>query len=448
MNHFSTLLADAQSMGGVLRKAGEAASDVSVRKCRNASPALDLAPSLVYLHILAENLIDSEKKPPAAALGNTTDFVSNDEKISGDDGLEFGEKSKKSRFILLDTAKKLLPQERITFCMHSLPNKSTGATVEQDIETGHSFIAGVARCGLGWVCPVCATKIAMGRREEIDNALKMAEKQGLQPYFVTYTASHTRDDALEANLDDMKKAIRWMRMGGTWQKIKSDYGIVGHIDSWEITWGFSNGWHAHLHEVIFANAGEEVKDLEKRIFERWDKSLSRLGLFASEEYGVKIVLADDDVASYLTKWSLKTEMTGISFKDGKKKSYTPMGLLALAEGGEKWAGALYQEYAKATKGKSAIRWSRGLRDRLELQTESTDQELAEAEQGRKSRTLAIFSGDLWQEVQRAGRKGIIGELLVVAGMGKESLDVWLGAVFGLEIDIEGHVKRRREKIPL
>ena len=450
MIYSSILSSYAQTLGGVIRKAGKEAAEVSfLEGYRSSLPAFDSAQVEN-----AENCL-----PPAAVLGNTTDFVSNrlgstvnlvaaTGKKDGSDGLDFQESSLKSRFILLDTAKKLLSQTRITFCMHSLPNKATGATVEQDIETGHSFIAGVARCGLGWTCPVCATKIAMGRREEIDNALKMAEEQGLQPYFVTYTASHTREDALEANLADMKKAIRWMRMGGTWQKIKSDYGIVGYIDSWEITWGFSNGWHAHMHEVIFAKAGADIKDLEKKIFERWDKSLSRLGLFASEKYGVKVVLADDDIASYLTKWSLKTEMTGSNFKSAKKNSFTPMGLLSLAEAGEKWAGKLYQEYARATKGKSAIRWSRGLRDLLELGNASSDQELADAEQGRKSRTLAVFPAQTWKEIQKTGRKGIIGELLVVAGMGKESLDVWLGAVFDLKIDIDGQVKRRREKIPL
>lgn len=442
MNHSSTLsqlLQEAQSLGGVLQKAGAADSDFFLRKNRTAAPALDSSASLVYLHITAEN---EEMQPPEAALGTTTNFVSAFE----ENGLDYGENSKKNRYELADTAKRLLPNERITFCLHSLP---TGASVKQDIDTGHAHISGVALCGLGWVCPVCATKIAMGRREEIAEGSKVAKEKGLQAYFVTYTASHSRDDSLIGNLSDMKMAMRSLRGSRKYRNLKKNIGMVGYIDAWEITYGFANGWHAHLHQVIFAEAGQDVAELEKEIFGLWDNSLSRLGLYASERHGVKVEKADEKVGNYLTKWTLEKEMTGSEFKKTKgKNSYTPMGLLALYQAGEKWAGSLFQEYAEATKGKSALRWSRGLRKSLGLVKTATDQELAEAEQGRKSRTLATFSPQLWQEIRRAGRRGVIGELLVVSSMGKDALDIWLGAVFGLGIDIEGQVKRRREKIPL
>ena len=371
------------------------------------------------------------------SLGTTTGIHAKKE----NNGLSFGENSKKSRYKLLDTAKHLLSNERITFCLHSLP---TGAKVLQDTKTGHAHLAGVARCGLGWVCPVCSTKIALGRRSELLEASTAAREKGLQAYFVTYTASHKKEDTLQDNFTDMKAALTSLKVSRAWRELKINSGMVGYVDAWEITFGNANGWHPHMHSVIFASPGLDVQKLEISIFELWEKSLAKLGLSASKEHGVKVARANDNIGEYLTKWNLETEMTGANFKEGKAKSYTPMGLLALYQAGNKQAGILFQEYAKATKGKSSLRFSRGLRDLLGLGQGSTDKELAEAEQGRTAETLATFSPALWKEIKRQGKSGVIGELLIVAGMGQGALDIWLGALFRMGIDLEGRVRKKND----
>jgi hypothetical protein len=424
--HFSTLLALSERLGGVVNKAATVSTEVSFSEGHRAPSA---ASSCLPAH-------NGRKSRKLGGLGTTTNFgAANDET-----GLNYGENHKKARYQLAEKAKELLPNSRLTFCMHSL----TAVKVNQDIETGSAHLSGVAHCGLGWVCPVCGSKIAMGRRTDLQSASQAATEQGLQAYFVTYTAAHSREDKLADNLQDMKTAIRSMRQSRAWRNFKKNHGVVGYVDAWEITWGQANGWHAHMHEVIFASPGGNPLEMQDEIYKQWENSLSKLGLSSSEAHGVAVIEADDDIGNYLTKWSLQAELTGQPFKHGKtRKSHTPMGLLGLAEQGEKWAGKLFQEYAMATRGKSAIRWSRGLRDRLGVGLQATDQELADHEQEREVREIAIFPTEIWARVIRHHRRGIIGELLVVAGLGRDALDAWLYAVFGLGIGSDGVVKGKK-----
>ncbi len=386
------------------------------------------------------------KAPPGrdvVLLGTpTTEFPVKSPEIKFD----YREISKLKRYKLLATAKELLPNNRITYCQHALPK---GASVMLDKETGKSHLSGIAACGLFWICPVCSAKISMLRQEEIKEALQAAAAQELQAYFVTFTASHKRGDSLINNFGSMKDAVTFMRSAQSWKKLRKDTGFVGNIDSWETPYGQNNGWHVHLHSVFFMRPGLDVQELEKRIYSLWEKSLSKQGLHASELHGVKAVKATDDkISEYLAKdYTLQAEMTSENYKESKGKSYSPMQLLALYQTGDRQAGRLFQEYAIATRGKSKIRFSRGLKALLGLGKSASDQELAESEQERKVTKLATFPPAIWQEITRKNG-AIIGEMLVVSALGSGALSTWLGYSFGFYIDDEGRVAREKKELIL
>ena len=332
------------------------------------------------------------------------------------------------RYKILDVARELLPTHRVASCLHvPIPGKSVEIWKEE--KSGHAHLHGVGRCGSAWVCPVCSMKIAMGRADEIEDGIKAVQAQGLTPVFVTFTVSHQRDDALVFTLTKQKTAMRFMRASRAWGKLKAIYGITGQIDAWEITWGFSAGWHPHGHGLYFVKSAPDVESLENELFGLWSHALSKQGLTCNRENGVKVLHGQAAVAAYMAKWGLQSELTSTE-KRGRKDNYTPYQLLSLYEQGELWAGGLYQEFADATKGLSMIRWSRGLRDVLGLRTELTDQALAESEESDGSVLMLSLTRDDYKRIIYTGRRGVIGEMLVVAERGLAELLVWL-SIFGI-----------------
>lgn len=349
-------------------------------------------------------------------LGITTDFGSTPRETR-DDFIS-------RRYRLLDTVRELLPHHRVSSCLH-VPIPGKMVEIWQETKTGHAHLHGVGRCGSAWVCPVCATRIAIGRAGEIQQAIDAAQAQKLTPVFITFTASHTREDSLSSTLAKQKAAIRAMRSSRAWGKLKTAYGFQGQIDAWEITWGFSAGWHPHNHGLYFARLAPETQALEDEIFTQWENAIGKQGLTCNRENGVKVLHGQAAVASYMAKWGLKSELTS-NEKQGRKDNFTPFQLLALYEKGEDWAGGLFQEFAEATKGLSMIRWSRGLRAQFNLCEPATDEELAEAETTEGAVKVLEIPRNEYKKLIYTGRRGILGELLIVAERGRDALVIWLG----------------------
>lgn len=138
-------------------------------------------------------------------------------------------------------------------------------------------------------------------------ALKNAEKKGDFIYFLTLTISHTREDDLKENTRLLKKAAALFR------KRKSYLDIVGsssdRITSLEITHGFSNGWHPHIHEVLFSyEIGKtRLRQIEDNLAKEWKDCCEKIGLRTSIKYGLKLIPAKVkdkdlklDIAKYVT----------------------------------------------------------------------------------------------------------------------------------------------------
>jgi hypothetical protein len=223
-----------------------------------------------------------------------------------------------------------------------------------------------------------------------------------------------------------------MRKHYSFRKIKESIGYFGSVNGLEVTWGFKNGWHFHFHELFLAKKDLNPEEIEERLFGLWESALARRGLECSREHGVKVLKGDDNVAGYMTKWGLSNELAGAEKKEGHRGNYSPFELLALYDQGELWAGGLFQEYADATKGKTSLRYSRGLRDALGLSKEMSDQEAAERERERETATMFTFTKEQEQAVFYAGDATLWGDILAAAEGGRESLLHFLKFKFGIE----------------
>ena len=148
---------------------------------------------------------------------------------------------------------------------------------------------------------------------------------------------------------------------------------------------------------------------------------------ASYARGVDVRTAESDVAEYVAKfghepvdmkrpgkWTIEREMTKAPAKVAKgEKGRSPMQLLADYTAGDKKAGELFKEYAAAFKGRNQLVWSRGLRDRLGLGKEETDEEVAKRED-EAAHLLAEVTMPQWRVVLANDARG---ELLEIASSG-------------------------------
>lgn len=250
--------------------------------------------------------------------------------------------------------------------------------------------SGVETCGRIWLCPVCSAKIRARRGDEIAEAVGRHLEGGGGAYFATATLPHDQGDALIRSLEVLTQSWRSLMWGKAGKEDRERFGLVGNIKSVEITHG-RKGWHPHIHAVILTEEPIGVLQLCEwfaRLDARWSRALVRNG-WAPGLHGRRFRLdlvnrsTAAGLAAYVTKVQdsagLGNEIARADLKGAKSKtSRTPLGILAdfgtdgLADDQDLW-----HEYEQATAGKSAIRWSRGLRALLLPDAEElTDEEIA------------------------------------------------------------------------
>lgn len=288
-----------------------------------------------------------------------------------------------------------------------------GPSVEVKSTGDVAHFAGLAVCGLIWVCPVCGPKIRQGRAEEIGAALRAAIDQGMGVEFLTLTFRHHRGQALAQLLDADRRAWDSLRKSRPLRELLDRLGFLGLVQAHEVTHG-QNGWHPHRHiSLVFARSltDNERVELEDLIWRVWDGRLRRQGLSSLRGPGtvLKRCTAAEGLGWYLTKVdgknALGLEMARGDLKTGRLGGRTPQELLADALDGDPQSVGLWKEYEQATAGRKLMTWTPGLRKQLLAQVEEVDdQELAEAEVG--GEVLAVLELSAWRIIRTASPGGI------------------------------------------
>jgi len=276
---------------------------------------------------------------------------------------------------------------------------------------GNTFYSGLTVCGSVWLCPICAAKISERRRNELKRAVATAKETGHQVLLLTQTIPHYANQRLKPLMDKFQRSRTLQRDRTSWKTLSKRIGLVGTLRSLEQTHGLANGWHIHTHELLFIKPGADqvnIPQIMYEIFLTWEKACKSAGLPApSMEHGVD--LRDGSYAAqYVNKWGIEEEMTKSHVKHGREGSLTPFDFLreVVATGDDHYAD-LFREYAKVYKGKRQLVWSRGLRDRLGLDEELSDLELA-VKEDQEAHLLASLSLDQWRFILS---KEVRGEVL-------------------------------------
>lgn len=302
---------------------------------------------------------------------------------------------------------------------------------------------GLKTCGRSSVCPVCAAKVGSHRASEIEQVCSHFANGTV--VMLTLTMRHNIGQSLEYLWNGLTRSWKAATNGRGWRRERDNFGISGYVCNREATWGYDNGWHLHVHALLFFEdndvTDERIETLSESMFYRWSAKLVDLGLDAPTlAHGVdwKRVGKEGEstdpgqsrvLASYLTKIA-----SGIGFEVGnstEKKGrmvghFSPWQLAQMAlteedDGERERFWRLWNEWRRVSLGKRFINWSRGLRQLAGLGKEKTDEEIAA--EGDEGDLVASIPAKSWR-IMRKKYPRLLGEILtlVEAGHDWENLD--------------------------
>ncbi|KAA1174611.1 protein rep [Photorhabdus heterorhabditis] len=301
------------------------------------------------------------------------------------------------------------------------------AQILKSEERKKAFFGGVAQCGSVWTCPICAAKINERKAAEMRIAFNQAPALAVRPHLVTFTAPHDAGDSIEELTMKIREALAafWReRQVAKWKKSR---GVVGNIRSFEVRYG-RNGWHPHFHLIIFSH--NSLLEDTAILLEKWQACCVRVGLSMPNEYGLDIQ-DGSKAGEYICKfgsdgeilntksgspvnWDAADEMTKGNTKKGKQGSLSPWDLLrgiSEAENDEERQRLriLFLFYARAMKGVSQVKWSRGLRQFFELEPEKSDEEIV-SEVDDSAKLLCHITLDEWRYLVKSCNRATVLEL--------------------------------------
>lgn len=348
--------------------------------------------------------------------------------------------------LLWDSAAGRRQTHRVVHCCRSVLSETV--TVHRQADGQGARFGGLLMCGSGWTCPVCCMRIAEARRQELSAGLVWHIKTGGHVHLMTLTTPHTVDMPLAELLGRLDKARASFKNSRTYKRISLAVERHGNAASLECTYGRLNGWHPHLHELLFVSRPLDDKQAAE-LKSAWVHALLRAGLGDKSKLSDMLERALDlrggqDAADYVTKygreetWGISSELTRQHTKDSRGEHLTPFGLLAVAlEAEGAWAGERFREFAEAMQGKRLMTYSPGLRAALNLGVELTDSQLVEAPLPEEHQ-VARISAEQWKIVLRADARAelleYVASMCVDPDTGQQDVD-----------DFIEHLGRRRAR---
>ena len=338
-------------------------------------------------------------------------------------------KQRKSRKVIAKQNDKV--KARLKFLTRCGTSMGYGAGKTSVMKTDtHAFYKGLNHCKSIWACPVCSEKILKKRQKEIDQALGKAYSSGMKVAMVTFTVWHSLGMSLDSLAKTFKKAVKRFNKDRQQRNRFAKIGLHWKIEGFEVTVGYQNGWHFHLHtlwivdEQTFQMIGELEEEFQKHWLHVYKQSGGKVPKDREEIFLQRgfVVSRNSDGSvfechsgKYICGWGSDNELTGLSTKKCKNGNRTPFELLSdeMTEQDEK----LWIEYCLATKGKRRIIFSRGLKEwaGIETKTDDTLLEETELEEENNAREICYFDVESWEKIVEADkRKTVLQDILDVA----------------------------------
>jgi len=356
------------------------------------------------------------------------------------------------RFKLQNTARQILQSARhprgqdsrwrVIFCLRCLLKIAPHVAVMLSEQFGKAHYKNLITCGSVWTCSCCAAKISSRRAEEISAAADTHIAAGGALYMGTYTFSHSLQDLLTGLLGNRESrrgllgALYRFRYSRAYKVLCASYGVIGFIRALEVTKSYANGWHPHVHELLFftrALSESELRSFKNKLFELWYQACLKAGLaLPNRKNGVDVVRAFSP-AEYLQKfgreqnWGTGAELTRSHVKHGRnRKGMTPFDLLRIASENQDFSGyeaKAFVEYATAFYGARQCVWSRGLKQAFGI-GEVSDEEIA-AREDDKAQLIMTIEPELWRKAIKADPNNRAAILRLAETGGREAVERFL-----------------------
>lgn len=263
------------------------------------------------------------------------------------------------------------------------PTSSTQAcgrtTVEGDaVLIQGRGLRGVRTCGSPWSCPHCSARLARDRQAQLAAMAEGAEAAGLHARLVLLTTRHDRGDDIRETTDRILSGWRSLVGTGAARKRNKRIGVVAAVRGLEVTHG-ENGWHPHLHAVVWFRSEEEADAAELTWRAAWEAS--EAGVVSSRAWGWQKPRSAAAAARYAGEGGASG--LGLEVGAGQTHSAAVWAILErLANSGEPsyhdWQ--LWQTYAEGMKGRRALGWF-NRKGMVALMTEVEEEDPEEAKPG-------------------------------------------------------------------
>jgi hypothetical protein len=181
----------------------------------------------------------------------------------------------------------------------------------------------------------------------------------------------------------------------------------------------------HIVDYYEGQTGEYAQGLEAVLSGVWISELRLKHLSGKEGLALRVSDTNNAASEYILKYGKmpldsdfkgKTdEITRGMAKTAKNGNFGPLDLLFHSDGNRRFA-RLFVEYAHATKGKSQLQWSRGLKGDLDIET-IRDEMACEGAETETDRLLAMVPAALWKY---AANQGHLGQIMTIAHTGEEA----------------------------
>lgn len=357
---------------------------------------------------------------------------------------------RRKRYEMLRTAQEVTQRKyRVKSCscyVAKTPDGKVPDSVRIQKTTKSTSWKGITVCGSVWHCPVCSQKIMKERKDQVLQALKLNRQQGGRAIMETLTFSHSSRDGLKDTITKFSKVLSLMKGSRKFRKLRQSLGVFGSIRALEITHG-ENGWHPHTHDILFLESAvteDQVKEYELELFELYRHYCKKYGLgLPNKKHGVRVDYREnentDHIGSYLVKWG--DELTSSHTKKGNG-SRTPWDILDDLKTWNFPDSQLWKEYCEAMHGRAMLYWSKGLKDRFEIQ-EFTDQQIAELENDLEILDELEVKKSDWYSIVRLRKQA---QVLERFDQGRDIAIDYIARVVATDRDIQRDYNRKKRRL--
>lgn len=192
--------------------------------------------------------------------------------------------NRRAAYALKKTSAKLLPAERVSYCLSQRIDADRGVGVRYNKTTGKAGYDNLQLCGSVWVCPCCSARILAKRGNEVEKGVETWTQAGGSVWMLTLTHSHQRTDNLAIKMKLLQKALSRFFGDRAMKSVFEQFGKVGQIKALETTYSEANGWHPHHHILMFSKMSpDEFLGDAVSVVRQKDGSLKYLTPFAENQ---------------------------------------------------------------------------------------------------------------------------------------------------------------------